>query len=226
MGSWSRLYSPSFEDRLPGEVRAVLHSTVRRGPVFLAYLAVIPLMILIIFVRSDIIGWGAVIAFFFVLIGTIIKVMDNSLKEGPLIAWFSPRTERVWLRIDEDDLVVRLPGKKEAYRPTKLLWLDATSFKLTEGKVVLHLTFESSDDASRLASMISRQQSESCRQHRHDPDDRNDAQAATIQTDCQCGYATGCFQNRAQGREGTPPHQGRKNVTRRRIAIDPQATGH
>ena len=156
MGSWSRLYSPSFEDRLPGEVRAVLHSTVRRGPVFLAYLAVIPLMILIIFVRSDIIGWGAVIAFFFVLIGTIIKVMDNSLKEGPLIAWFSPRTERVWLRIDEDDLVVRLPGKKEAYRPTKLLWLDATSFKLTEGKVVLHLTFESSDDASRLGSMISR----------------------------------------------------------------------
>jgi len=152
-GSWRN--SPGFQDGFPGEVPAELHSTVRLGPIFLAYIALIPLEVLQIFVRFEIFNWAISIAFVLLLTYTLITIAEKQLRSGPITSWFSPRTERVWLKIDEDDLVVRLPGKREAYRPTKLQWLDSTSFRLMEGKMVIHLSFKSSDDASKAASMIS-----------------------------------------------------------------------
>jgi hypothetical protein len=147
--------SPGFQDGFPGEVPAVLHSTVRLGPIFLAYIALIPLEFLQIFVRFEILNWAISIAFILLLTYTLIRIADKQLQSGPITSWFSPRTEEVWLKIDEEDLVVRLPGKREAYRPTKLQWLDSTSFRLMEGKIVLRLSFKSSDDASKAASMVS-----------------------------------------------------------------------
>jgi hypothetical protein len=113
----------------------------------------IPILIVL---RSDsdfiisILSPAATILFFFALY----KIWKASSKTGPVNAWFSPRTERVWVKIDEDDFVVRFAGKKEAYRPSRLEWVNDAAFNLWEGEISFQLAFESTTDASKVAETI------------------------------------------------------------------------
>jgi hypothetical protein len=118
-------------------------------------LAVLQIPILIV-LRSDsnfiisILSPAATILFFFALY----KIWKASSKTGPVHAWFSPRTERVWVKIDEDDFVVRFAGKKEAFRPSRLEWVNDAVFNLWEGEISFQLAFESPTDASKVAETI------------------------------------------------------------------------
>jgi hypothetical protein len=113
----------------------------------------IPILIVL---RSDsdfiisILSPAATILFFFALY----KIWKASSKTGPVHAWFSPRTERVWVKIDEDDFVVRFAGKREAYRPSRLEWVNDAVFNLWEGEISFQLAFESPTDASKVAETI------------------------------------------------------------------------
>ena len=113
----------------------------------------IPILIVL---RSDsdfiisILSPAATILFFF----AFYKIWKASSKTGPVRAWFSPRTERVWVKIDEDDFVVRFAGKKESYRPSRLEWVNDAVFNLWEGEISFQLAFESPTDASKVAETI------------------------------------------------------------------------
>jgi hypothetical protein len=61
---------------------------------------------------------------------------------------------KAWIRVDEDDLVVRTLWKQEAYRPSGIEWNDNRSFTVAEGKTRFQLVFQSPDDASKMASLI------------------------------------------------------------------------
>lgn len=50
--------------------------------------------------------------------------------------------------------MVRLPGKRELYQPSKLEWVNDTSFNPSEEGATFQLVFESRDDASKVAEMI------------------------------------------------------------------------
>jgi hypothetical protein len=140
---------------VPAEIR----STTRFGPLFLALIAVMLLLpveiVVVIVVRSDIllsIISTVIILLFFPL---AFRIMSLRSKAGPLTAWFSPRSEQVWVKVDEEYFVVRfLGGRREAYEPSKLEWVNDTSFNLWEREMSFQLAFESASDASRVATII------------------------------------------------------------------------
>jgi hypothetical protein len=148
----------SSQDSFPGEVPAEIRSTTRQGPLLLVMLAALVLIILqipiLLISRSDflpsILSLPATILFLF----ATFKIMSVQSKTGPLRAWFSPRSERVWVKVDEDDLVVRLAGKREAYRPSKLEWVNDASFNVWEGEISFQLAFQNPSDASKVAEII------------------------------------------------------------------------
>jgi hypothetical protein len=111
----------------------------------------IPILVVL---RSDfllsILSPPAAILFFF----AAYKILKVQSKTGPLHAWFSPRSERVWVKIDEDELVVRLAGKREAYRPSKLEWVNDVSFNVWEGEISFQLAFQNPSDTSKIAEII------------------------------------------------------------------------
>jgi hypothetical protein len=148
----------SFQDGFPGEVPAVLRSTTRQGPLFLALMASFLFfpaeIVAIIVLRSDILVSILSTLFVFLFFYLIYQIWDRQSKAGPIMAWFSPRTEHAWVKVDEEDFVVRLPGKRVAFKPSKLEWVDDTSFNLWEEEMSLQLVFASQADALQVATMI------------------------------------------------------------------------
>ena len=81
----------------------------------IAVILLLPTEIVVLLVlRSDLLLSILSTIFILLFFPLIYKGMIHRTKVGPILAWFSPRTEKVWVKIDEDDFVVRLPGKREA----------------------------------------------------------------------------------------------------------------
>jgi hypothetical protein len=157
VGPWLRR-APGFQEAFPGEVPAEIRSTTRFGPLFLALIAVMLLLpveiIVVIVVRSDILLSILSTVFIFLFFPLAYRIMSLQSKTGPLMAWFSLRTEQVWVKVDEEYFVVRFPGKREAYEPSKLDWVNDTTFNVWEGEIRFQLAFESTSDASRIATLV------------------------------------------------------------------------
>ena len=154
-----RRASIGYQDAFPGEVPAKIRSTTRLGPLFLALIAVMLLLpiqiVAIIVVRSDLLLSIISTVFILLYFPLIYKIMRLRSKTGPLPAWFSVRTEQVWVKVDEEYFVIRfLGGRREAYEPSKLEWVNDTSFNLWEREMSFQLAFESPSDASRVATII------------------------------------------------------------------------
>ena len=139
---------------MPAEIR----STTRFGPLFLALIAVMLLLpveiIVVIVVRSNILLSILSTVFIFIFFPLTYRIMSLQSKAGPLMAWFSLRIEQVWVKVDEDYFVLRFPGKREAYEPSRLEWVNDTSFNLWEKDMSFQLAFESPSDASKIATLI------------------------------------------------------------------------
>lgn len=108
----------------------------------------------VIFVRSDFLLSIIGAVFLVVLFYLFYEMWNQRLDVDPALAWLGPRSIQVWVKIEGEDFVVRLPGKRELYQPSKLEWVNDMSFNLSEEGVTFQLVFKSRDDASRVAEMI------------------------------------------------------------------------
>jgi hypothetical protein len=149
----------SFEDGFPGEVPGVLRSTTRLGRLFLAVVALFlffpaALFVSLLFLRSNFLVSIFSTLFFLLFLYLMYQIWNRQSKAGPIVAWFSPRAEQVWVKVDEDDFVVRFSGRREAYKPSKLEWVDDTRFNLWEREMSFQLEFASQADALKVATMI------------------------------------------------------------------------
>ena len=152
----------TFEDGFPGEIPAIIRSckrpSKRRGSLLVAYIGLLLLIstqfAVVIFVRSDfllsIIGAVYIVVLFYLFY----EMWNRRSDVDPALAWLGPRSIQVWVKLDGEDFVVRLPGKRELYQPSKLEWVNDTSFNLSEEGVTFQLVFRSLDDASKVAEMI------------------------------------------------------------------------
>jgi len=150
----------TFQDSYPGEVPATIRPTippVKLRRLFVALLATflfIPAEFWAILARSDLllsIFSTLFIILFFALVFRIYSLQTKNVLNARM---FGPRPEQVWVKLDGDDLVIRLPGKREAYRPSRLDRVDNTSFNLWEGEMNFQLVFQSTSDASKMAETI------------------------------------------------------------------------
>ncbi len=111
--------------------------------------------VLMIFVPSDVYFSVASISAFLFILCIFAAIMLRQVRAGPPgIAWFKQRTEQVYVRVEDDDFVIRLPGKREAYRPSKLEWMDNRTLKITGWPTSFQLAFRTPDDAAQIASSI------------------------------------------------------------------------
>ncbi len=142
-------------EQVPVEIPA----NVSVGPMLLCFL-VLPVVefLITIFVTNvvsnEIIDWvfgvGYLVAFYLIFR----SMLDRSIRAGPVRAWFRPRLVKASVYTDEDDLVIHVSVRPEAYRPTRIDWVDSKSLKVTEGETRFQLVFRTPEEALKIASEI------------------------------------------------------------------------
>jgi hypothetical protein len=135
-------------------VSAEIPERVSVGPLFLAVIVMMFLIVAQIFVRSIILKWifsiGWVFAFFFLFT----KIFEKQLKGGPAVGQFRRRMVKVRVSVDGDELVVKTSGKVEGYKPSRIEWKTVRSFDVVEGETNFELVFPSPADATMFVSRI------------------------------------------------------------------------
>ena len=136
----------------------MIRSNKRQGSLLTVFVGLLLLVstqfVVVIFVRSDFLLsiMGAV--FLVVLFYLFYEMLNRRSDVDPALAWLGSRSLQVWVKLDGEDFVVRLPGKREAYQPSKLEWVNNTSFNPSQEEIAFQLVFSNRDDASKIAEMI------------------------------------------------------------------------
>ena len=102
----------------------MIRASRRQGSLLTVFVGLLLLIstqiVVVIFVRSDflfsIIGAVSLVVYFYL----IYEMLSQRSDVDPALAWLGPRSIQVWVKLDGEDFVVRLPGKSELYQPSKL----------------------------------------------------------------------------------------------------------
>jgi hypothetical protein len=135
-------------------VSAEIPEKVSVGPLFLAFIVMMFLIVAQILVKSIILKWAISIGWIFVFISLFAKIAEKQLKGGPAVAQFRRRMARVWVSVDGDELVVRTSKKVEGYKPSRIEWKTVRSFVVVEGETNFELVFSNPADATMFVSRI------------------------------------------------------------------------
>jgi hypothetical protein len=140
---------PALEE-IPAEIR----SNVLMGPFLLLMVLTFVIASLMFFISNALQRFIGGLFLSAVAISALYALFDWKMKSGPAKLWFRSRDVKAGLAVEEGDLVTNVTGTKEAFKISKLVWVDEKSFRVSEGKSTFQLIFQSPDDAVRVASMI------------------------------------------------------------------------
>jgi hypothetical protein len=138
----------------PEEIPTKIRSTVVMGPFLLLMVLGYVIGFVTIFIGNTLLQFIGGLIFSALGISALYILFDRRIKSGPATSWFRSRDVKAGVSVEEGELVTNISGTTEAYKVSKLVWIDGKSFKVSEGKSTFQLIFQSPEDAERVASMI------------------------------------------------------------------------
>lgn len=136
------------------EEQAEIPERVVVGPLYLAFIVMILLTVLRIFIGLVVLEWIVSSGWIFVFVFLFAKIAEKQSKGGPAVAQFRRGIAKVLVSVDGDELVVRTSKKYESYKPSRMEWKTARSFAVVEGETSFELVFPTPADATMFASRM------------------------------------------------------------------------